>query len=173
MILLKWPSLKEADLCCTYADDILLHHTIRTNEDYSALQHDIDMISEWANINSMQFNSAKCKFMLVSRRRNNTTPSPPMCLNGSPLESVPTFKYLGVLLSSDLTWSKHVQSICSRARQLIGLLYRRYYQYSDCNTLLQLYLSLVRPHTEYAAPVWDPHLLSDINSLENLTSWAT
>ena len=36
--------------------------------------------------------------------------------------------------------------------------------------LLQLYLSLVRPHTEYAAPVWDPHLLSDINSLENLTS---
>ena len=112
---------------------------IRINEDYSALQHDIDMITDWANINSMQFNSAKCKFMLVSKRRNNTTPSPPMCLNGSPLESVPTFKYLGVLLSSDLTWSKHVQSICSRARQLIGLLYRRYYQYSDCNTLLQLY----------------------------------
>ena len=125
-----------------------------------------------SNINLMQFNSAKCKFMLVSRRRNNTTPSPPMCLNGSPLESVPTFKYFGVLLSSDLTWSKHVQSICSRARKLIGLLYRQYYQYSDCNTLLQLYLSLLRPHTEYAAPVCDPHLLSDINSLENVQKFA-
>ena len=120
----------------------------------------------------MQFNSAKCKFMLVLRRRNTTTPSPPLCLNGSPLESVPTFKYLSVLLSSDLTWPKHVQSICSRACKLIGLLYRRYYQYSDCNILLQLYLSLVCPLTEYAAPVWDPHLLSDINSLENVQKFA-
>ena len=120
----------------------------------------------------MQFNSAKCQFMLVSRRRNNTTLSQPLCLNGSPLASVPTFKYLGVPLSSDLTWSKHVQSICSRARKLIGLLYRQYYQYSDCNTLLQLYLLLLHPHTEYAAPVWDPHFLSDINSLENLQKFA-
>jgi len=86
----------------------------------------------------MQFNSAKCKFMLVSRssRRNNTTPSQPSCLNGSPLESVPTFKYLGVLLSSDLTWSKHVQSIRSRARKLIGLLYRQYQSFHSPRPVL-------------------------------------
>ena len=35
-------------------------------------------------------------------------------------------------------------------------------------TLLQLYVSLVRPHVEYAAPVWDPHLAQDINMLENV-----
>jgi len=45
-------------------------------------------------------------------------------------------------------------------------------QYSDCNTEFQLYLSLVHPHTEYAAPVWDSHLLSDINSLENVQKFA-
>jgi len=39
-------------------------------------------------------------------------------------------------------------------------------------TLLQLYLSLVHPHTEYATPVWDPHLLSNINSLEIVQKFA-
>ena len=121
---------------------------------------------------AMEFNGAKCKFMMVSRKRNHITPSLPLCSNGAALETVPTFKYLGVLLSSDLSWSNHVQSICSKARKLIGLLYRRYYHYSDSNTLLQLYLSLVRPHTEYAAPVWDPLLLRDINSLESVQKFA-
>ena len=98
-------TLSEGSKLVLYANDVLLYRPIRTNKDYSALQHDVEVVSEWANINSMQFNSAKCKFILVSRRRMLLQVHPCMCLNGSPLESVPTFKYLGVLLSSDLTWS--------------------------------------------------------------------
>ena len=45
-------------------------------------------------------------------------------LNGMPLEQVETFKYLGVLLSSELSWSAHIES---KARKLTGLLYRRFY----------------------------------------------
>jgi len=46
------------------------------------------------------------------------------------------------------------------------------YPYSDPSTLIHLYLSLVSPHTEYAAQVWDLHLLKDINSLENVQKFA-
>ena len=164
-------TLSQGSKLVLYADDILLYRPICTSEDYFVLQQDIDSISKWTSINFMTFNCDKCKFMLVSRKKSNI-PSQPLYLNESLLESVSTFKYLGILLSSDLTWSKHVQSICSKARKLIGLLYRRYYQYSDCDTLLQLYLSLIRPHTEYAVPVWDPHLQNDISSLENLQKFA-
>ena len=34
-----------------------------------------------------------------------------------------------------------------------------------------MYKTLVRPHLEYAAPVWDPHLLKDINSVENVQKY--
>jgi len=88
------------------------------------------------------------------------------------LKTVSTFKYLGVLMSSSLQWSPHIQGVCSKARKIIGLLYRRYYQHSDPSTLLHLYLSLVRPHTEYVAQVWDPHLYKDISSLENIQKFA-
>ncbi len=31
-----------------------------------------------------------------------------------------------------------------------------------------MYISLIRLHLEYAAPIWSPHLLQDINSLESV-----
>ena len=35
-----------------------------------------------------------------------------------------------------------------------------------------MYLALVRPHTEYANQVWDPHLQKDINQLEHEQKFA-
>ena len=46
-----------------YADDILLFRPIHTIGDYSALQADIDALSNWATQNTMTFNTAKCKFL--------------------------------------------------------------------------------------------------------------
>ena len=40
---------------------------------------------------------------------------PPLTVNNEPLEAVPTTKLLGVILTSDLKWSKPVEYICSKA----------------------------------------------------------
>ena len=74
--------------------------------------------------------------------------------------------YLGVILSSDISWSNHISAICSKARKLIGVLYRKFYHHSEPQTLLRLYQSLIRPHLEYACSIWDPHLKKDIEKLE-------
>ena len=35
-----------------------------------------------------------------------------------------TSSYLGLLLSSNMSWSPHIESICSEARQILGVFYR-------------------------------------------------
>jgi len=87
--------------------------------------------------------------------------------------SASSFKYLGVLLTSDLSWSGHVKNTCTKARLLIGLIYRRFYKHSSAQTLRQLYLALVHPHLEYAVSVWSPHLQKDIDMLEKTQKFAT
>ena len=77
-----------------------------------------------------------------------------------------------MLLLSKKAFLLHIQDVCSKARKITGLIYRRYYQYTDSGALLQLYTSLVRPHVEYAAPVWDPHTLHDFQSLESVQKFA-
>ena len=53
-------------------------------------------------------------------------------------------------------WRLHIDSICSKAKRLLGLLYRRFYLHASPQALLEMYLTLVRPHTKYASSAWIP-----------------
>ena len=45
--------------------------------------------------------------------------------------------------------------------------------YFDAELVRLLYVSLIRPHLEYAVPVWNPYLRGDIENLENVQHRAT
>ena len=159
--------------CITmYADDLLLHREINHAEDYLKLQQDVDKIANWVDVNKLTLNSKKCKYMIVSRRRGKSVPSCTPYLNGQPLDRVSQYKYLGVVLTDNLTWSAHISEITNKARKIIGLIYRQFYSMSSTQSLLKLYTSLVRPHLEYASQVWDPFLIKDIQKLESAQGFA-
>ena len=66
----------------------------------------------------------------------------------------------------------HWQTV-PRVSHFSASLYRQFYNHGSPETLKQLYLSLVRPHLEYAAPLWSPYTQKDINSIENVQKFAT
>ena len=61
-----------------YADDILLYRTISSNLDYTYLQLGASRVQDWVNCNHMFLNPSRCKFMLISRKRNRINTSPPL-----------------------------------------------------------------------------------------------
>ena len=154
-----------------YADDMVLYRPIYSYEDYWLLQQDINAIAMWIANNHLQFNTSKCKYMTISRKRAKELP-PTINLNGIPLDRVTEFKYLGILITADLSWTAHTNMICTKARRLVGMLYRQFYQDADTSTLKQLYVSNIRPHLEYACQGWDPYLQKDIDKLELVQKFA-
>ena len=155
-----------------FADDVLLYRTVTCAADFLLLQQVIGCIEKWSTDNYLDFNISKCKYMIVSRKRNPPEPVVPLKLFDSALDRVDNYKYLGVLLTDNLSWSMQVESVCQKARRVLGLLYRRFYGQASQETLKQLYLSLVRPHLDYACQVWDPHLLKDKTALEKIQKFA-
>ena len=85
------------------------------------MQSDINSISLWADNNLMTFNEAKCKCMLLTNLKKTVFPT--ITLNDHPLEVVHQIKYLGITFSQNLCWSPHIQTICKKARRIIGILY--------------------------------------------------
>ena len=76
--------------------------------------------------------------------------------------------YLGVVLDQTLSFEKHNDLICSRALKALakisGLIRGR--RGISIPLAISLYKSLIRPHLEYAAPVWAGVSLDKILKLE-------
>ena len=121
-----------------FADDVLLYRTVACAADFLLLQQVIGCIEQWSTDNYLDFNISKCKYMIISRKRNPLEPAAPLTLFGSALGRVDNYKYLGVLLTDNLSWSIQVKSVCQKARRVLGLLCRRFYSQASQDTLKQL-----------------------------------
>ena len=132
----------------------------------------MDLLSSWLHSKHLTINPSKTKYMVISRKSFNSPNFPILYLNGSPLERVYSFKYLGVILNSQLSWSPHIDYTCSKTRKLLGFIFWNFYFHSSPSALLKLYQSLILPHLSYCSPLWDPYQLKDINKLENVQSFA-
>ena len=154
-----------------FADDIVIYRPVRSTTDFLMMQNDTDTISAWIKNNLLTLNVQKCKQMIISRKQHPLVPVS-MVVDGKTLELVTAYKYLGVWITSDLNWAKQIEENCKRANQKIGMLYRRFYEYCSTDTLRCLYVAFVRPHLEYAVPVWDPHLIKHTESLEKVQKFA-
>ena len=70
-----------------------------------------------------------------------------------------TFKLLGLHLDSNFSWSTRVETILSKATQLVYFLKQLKSAGVPHAQLLHFYLVVIRPVLEYSAPVWH-HLIT-------------
>ena len=111
----------------------------------------------------MRFNAAKCNIMRVSRIRLQFLYS--YKLSGQVLDEVKDSKYLGVTISDNLDWSKHITTTTTKANARLSFIKRNL---KDCPQKLKeiAYFSLVRSFVDYASAVWDPHQKFNQEKLE-------
>ena len=110
--------------------------------DYAVLQEAIRLLEYWSIMNHLNVSSL-------------------LYLLEDPLQRVECYKYLGLLISSNKSWLMHITATCSKAKQILGLFYRHFYGSASPDTLRQLYLSMVRPHLDYACQIWDLQIVKD------------
>ena len=90
--------------------------------------------------------------MSITRKKNKLIY--PYTLHNQVLERVDSATYLGVELSSNLTWAKHMNKTTMKANRQLAFLKRNI---PINNTKLKeiAYKGIVRPVLEYCAPIWN------------------
>ena len=160
--------------CKLYADDCKLIGVVEEEADLEQIQADIDSLQLWAKTWQMSFNYDKCKVMHFGKNNKERQyvmdlgqESPPHIIEKTLVE-----RDLGIMISRDLKWIHQTEKAVQAAKAIISQI-RNSFTYFDAELVRLLYVSLIRPHLEYAVPVWSPYLKGDIESLENVQHRAT
>jgi hypothetical protein len=83
------------------------------------------------------------------------------------LPSVDNISDLGILLASDLSFSKQIDKLCSKARCRSAMILKSF-QSRDNFLLFKAFVVYVRPILEYCSNVWSPYKVSDIKKIESV-----
>ena len=154
-----------------FADDTKIFHQVKSREDALLLQKDIDELQQWSDKWLLRFNTDKCHVITLGKF-NNIQYTHRYSLYDAELDHVFEEKDLGVVIDMELTFDEHITSKVKKANGIMGLI-RRSFSFLDPETFKRLYTSFVRPHLEYAQPVWTPHLRKYIKLMENVQERAT
>ena len=140
-----------------FADDTKLFREIKSPVDRLILQQDLNSLIEWSDNWLLKFHPDKCASMSISRSSEIRVASYEMenhQLNCSNCE-----KDIGVFIDSSLNFDRHINYAVNKANRVLAIA-QKTFECMDRDIFSQIFKTLVRPHLEYAALVWSPHLIS-------------
>lgn len=153
-----------------FADDTKCIQSVYSSFDEASLQKDLNSLHAWSENNMLCFNTLKSYHM----RFPSSPESVLYYLNNQAITTRDQVRDLGVWFSNDLSWSKHISHITSKAYQSLYLI-RRSFNSALLPTHVRkaLYVSLVRSHLTYCSVIWRPQYQRDILQLERVQRRAT
>ena len=150
-----------------FVDDKTLVHSY-TGDCTSFLQRVLDIEATETEKDKMVLNETKCNVITFNFSKKNIAPQN-LQLNGNPLNPVSSIKLLGVTITADLRWKENTSQICKKVNKKFHFLRVLSVVHRKTELLLNAWKVLLRPITEYAAPLWHSGLSkSDNNKLESL-----
>lgn len=125
------------------------------------MSEDIERTHRWSLLWQLPLSLNKCSTFHIGERNPNLLYS----LAGQTMQDVDFIRDLGVWFSNNLKSTLHCNKIASLAFRRLALVRKCFT--SNCTTIkVRAFCVFVRPLLEYASPVWSPHLLQDMDTLE-------
>ena len=152
-----------------YADDTRVTSTISNPSDAEYFQTELDnKIYPWGPTNNMSLNGEKFEHLHVGnnlRQLKNSYTDPA----GNLIEEKKEIRDLGVIITNDLTWSKHIKEVVSKARVMTAWVHRTF-STRDRAPMITMWNSQIRPILDNCSPLWSPcpKDLGNIDLLENI-----
>ena len=124
--------INDMQLCVTgsiirfFADDTRILRHIFNMVDTEILQRDLNSVVRWAKCNNMALHEDKFELLVHKLSSQNALDHLPFAIlgqtyqvsDGNLLYPAKTVKDLGVIVSTDLSWSPHVNTIAERAQKV-------------------------------------------------------
>ena len=153
----------------SFADDTRVGNVITSQSDVANLQTDLQTIYQWSIDNNMEFHSDKFELVRYQSKSSKEiqAQSNYHSFDGTVIEEKQHVRDLGVTLSNDATFTRHILESCELVKGKISWVLRTFCS-RDRTSMLTLWNSLIKCHVEYCSQLWSPSTVGHIQSLELL-----
>ena len=153
-----------------FADDTTLYKQINLSVDHSNLINaELTNIQEWINVNKLSLNVQKSNYMIISNRARTNNLN--LKLGGENIGRVTDHKFLGVTIDETLKFDVHINKLCAKVSQSIGILRRISYLVPH-SVLRNVYYALVYSRFTYAISAWGSAYPTSLRRLKSLVKKA-
>ena len=138
------------------------------HNDESNYRAQIENVVNWCDDNNLILNVSKTKEIVIDFRRIKS-PVSPLSINGTDVEQVSSFKFLGTHISNDLSWSVNSAEILKKANQRLYFLRKlKAYGVSQC-ILVNFYRAIIESVLTSSITVWYGRVSkSEVNKLSSV-----
>lgn len=154
------------DFINLFADDTLISITdTNVNAAVDKMNTELDKLSQYLNNNKLKLNINKTKAMICTKKYNYTKlniNNINIFFNNNKLELVTEIKYLGFIISNDLSLKSHFTYIQKKISKKL-FFFSRVSQFVSMATSITIYKSIIQPHFDYCASILN---FLDNNSIE-------
>ena len=136
------------------------------------LQTAIHALQRWSQSCGLNFSAEKTVSMHICRKQNCPKINPNLTLNGTSIQTMESYRYLGVILDSSFSWRPHIKELkikCTRVLDLLKHLSHKTWG-ADRTSLLRLYTALLKPKIEYGCEAYSsckPYLIKRVEAVQN------
>ena len=141
-----------------YADDTTIYFNL---EDFSNIfketdiNNELEKVNTWLKLNKLSLNTQKAKLMLFHRKQKHID-EVSVIINGTKIERVASFNFLGIMLDENLSWKSHIEMVGNKISKVTGILYRLKNVFPE-SVLFVLYNSLIVSYINYGLLLWGVH----------------
>ena len=137
-----------------FADDAILFYP---GPDDSAncilMNQDLNTLDVYFSHNCLGLNLSKTKCIHFRDPHKRLTRQTAVSLRNECIEEVEILRYLGVDIDCNLTWRAHIDQLCRRLSQLVGVLYKIRHLV-PLHVLKKAYFGLIHPQIVYILLGW-------------------
>ena len=154
-----------------YADDTVLYFSAATaTQAMPIIQNDLLLLSKWCNMNRLTINCAKTKYCVYGMRsivKKSKYIDTLLSLNGSVIEKVCSYKYLGFILDDQLNFNKHVTELLKIVAHKLYLM-SRIRKYLTKSASVAIFKTMVLSLIEYGDIIYAGTSLDNLSKLNKL-----
>ena len=104
-------------------------------------------MSQWLNLNKLCLNVKKTKAMAFHMPQKKII-QPNIQINGSNIEFVKNFMFLGITINNKLNWNSHINKVTNKISKTVGIL-NKLRSFAPSVVLQTIYNTLILPHLIY------------------------